>query len=78
MREFKKEDIAAGLAESIARRVAVMARQAGLKQVVAFVGGVAKNEVINVVLEKELGISFYVTSEPQVTGAPGAALIRFS
>lgn len=55
-----------------------MARQVGLEQVVAFVGGVAKNEVIKVALEKELGISFYVTSEPQVTGAPGAALIKFN
>jgi predicted CoA-substrate-specific enzyme activase len=77
-RGFKREDIAAGLIESVARRVAVMARQVGLKQNVAFVGGVAKNEGIKVGLEKELGISLYVPSESQVTGALGAALIRFS
>lgn len=71
---FKKEDIAAGLVESIARRVAVMARQVGLKQNVAFVGGVAKNIGIKVFLEKELGLSLYVPPEPQVTGALGAAL----
>lgn len=71
---FKKEDIAAGLIESIARRVAVMARQVGLKQNVAFVGGVAKNIGIKVFLEKELGLSLYVPPEPQVTGALGAAL----
>ena len=73
-RGFKREDIAAGLIESVARRVAVMARQVGLKQNVAFVGGVAKNAGIKAALEKELGISLFVPPEPQVTGALGAAL----
>ncbi len=73
-RGFTKEDIAAGLIESIARRVAVMGRQLGLKQNVAFVGGVAKNAGIKAALEKELGISLYVPPEPQITGALGAAL----
>ncbi len=73
-RGFTKEDIAAGLVESIARRVAVMVRQLGLKQNVAFVGGVAKNAGIKVALEKELGISLYMPPEPQITGALGAAL----
>jgi len=77
-RGFTKEDIAAGLIESIARRVAVMARQVGLKQNVAFVGGVAKNAGIKVALEKELGISLYVPPEPQVTGALGASLLGIS
>lgn len=73
-RGFTKEDIAAGLIESIARRVAVMARQVGLKQNVAFVGGVAKNAGMKAALEKELGVSLYVPPEPQITGALGAAL----
>lgn len=73
-RGFKKEDIAAGLIESIARRVAVMVRQVGLKQNIAFVGGVAKNAGIKVFLEKELSTSLYVPPEPQITGALGAAL----
>lgn len=77
-RGFKKEDIAAGLIESVARRVAVMARQIGLKQNVAFVGGVAKNTGVKVALEKELGLSLYVPPEPQITGALGAALYRIS
>jgi len=71
---FTKESIAAGLIESIARRVAVMARQIGLKENVAFVGGVAKNPGIKAALEKELRISLYVPPEPQITGALGAAL----
>lgn len=73
-RGFTKEDIAAGLIESIARRVAVMTRQLGLKQNVAFVGGVAKNTGIKAALEKEMSISLYVPPEPQITGALGAAL----
>ncbi|HWR24674.1 MAG TPA: acyl-CoA dehydratase activase [Methanosarcina sp.] len=73
-RGFSKEDIAAGLVESIARRVAVMARQLGIKQNVAFVGGVAKNAGIKAALEKELNTSLYVPPEPQITGALGAAL----
>ncbi len=71
---YSKEDISAGLVESIARRVAVMARQIGLKENVAFVGGVAKNAGIKAALEKELGISLYMLPEPQITGALGAAL----
>jgi len=78
VRGFTREDIAAGLIKSIARRVAVMARQVGLKQNVAFVGGVAKNAGIKVALEIELGISLYVPLDPQVTGALGAALLGIS
>lgn len=71
---YSKEDIAAGLVESIARRVAVMVRQVGIEQNVAFVGGVAKNAGIKAALEKELGIKLYVLPDPQITGALGAAL----
>jgi predicted CoA-substrate-specific enzyme activase len=77
-RGFTKENIAAGLIESIARRVAVMARQLELKQNVAFVGGVAKNAGIEAALEKELDILLYVPQEPQITGALGAALYGIS
>jgi predicted CoA-substrate-specific enzyme activase len=73
---FSKEDIAAGLVWSIARRVAVMARQAGLKSNIIFTGGVAKNVGIKAALEKELGVELLVPSEPQITGALGAALFR--
>ncbi|WP_424359248.1 acyl-CoA dehydratase activase [Methanocella sp. MCL-LM] len=72
---FSREDIAAGLVESIARRVAVMARQKGLYQDIALVGGVAKNAGIRVALEKELGVGLFVPPEPQITGAIGASLI---
>jgi predicted CoA-substrate-specific enzyme activase len=72
---FSKEDIAAGLVESIARRVAAMAKPMGLKENVALVGGVAKNPAIRAALGRELGCKLYVPPEPQITAALGAALI---
>ncbi len=71
---FSKEDIAAGLVTSIARRVAVMARRVGLKQNIVLVGGVAKNQGIRAALEKEMDVPLQVPPEPQITGALGAAL----
>lgn len=70
-----REDIAAVQVESIARRVAAMARPMGLKEHVALVSGVAKNEGIRRALEREPGLKLFVPSEPQITGALGAALI---
>ncbi len=73
-RGITKEDIAAGLVESVAQRVSVMAKQIGLKENVAFVGGVAKNAGIKAALERKLGVTLFVPFEPQITGALGAAL----
>jgi predicted CoA-substrate-specific enzyme activase len=75
-KEHSKEDIAAGLVQSIAQRVAVMAKRVGLKGNIVFVGGVAKNAGIKAALEKELGVELRVPSEPQITGALGAALYK--
>jgi predicted CoA-substrate-specific enzyme activase len=69
-----KEDIAAGLIGSIGQRIAVMAKRAGLKDHIAFVGGVAKNAGMRAALERELGIKLFVPFEPQITGALGAAI----
>jgi activator of 2-hydroxyglutaryl-CoA dehydratase len=69
-----KEDIASGLIANIAQRIAVMARRMGLKERIAFVGGVAKNAGMRAALEKELGVALYIPFEPQITGALGAAL----
>jgi len=72
---ISKEDIAAGLVESIAKQVAAMAKPMGLKEHVALVGGVAKNPAIRAALERELGCNLHVPPEPQITAALGAALI---
>jgi predicted CoA-substrate-specific enzyme activase len=73
-RGITKEDIAAGLTVSVAQRVVGMAKRMGLKEHIAFVGGVAKNAGMKAALEKELGVTLYVPFEPQITGALGAAL----
>lgn len=70
-----QKDIAAGLVESIARRIVAMVRPMGLKEHVALVGGVAKNPAIRAALERELGCRLYVPPEPQITAALGASLI---
>jgi predicted CoA-substrate-specific enzyme activase len=71
----KKEDIIAGLHTSIAKRLAMLAREVGVKEVVFFDGGGAKNIGIKKALEGELGMKIHVPKEPQFVIALGAALI---
>lgn len=73
-RGIAKEDIAAGLIASVAQRVVVMAKRMALTDHIAFVGGVAKNVGMKAALEKELEVTLFVPSEPQITGALGAAI----
>jgi len=73
----KREDIAAGLYESISKRVSGMVRQLGIREKVVFTGGVAKNIGIAVALEKELKTKISVPQEPQIIGAIGAAIIAY-
>ncbi|MFC1493862.1 acyl-CoA dehydratase activase [Thermodesulfobacteriota bacterium] len=71
-----KTDIAAGLHQSIAKRVGNMAKRLGLKENIAFVGGVAKNRGMRKALEDYLGVNFIpISVDPQITGAIGAAVI---
>lgn len=71
-----KTDIAAGLFQSIAKRVGNMAKRLGIKENVAFVGGVAKNIGMKRALEDYMNIKFTTLSaDPQITGALGAAIM---
>ena len=71
----KKEDIAAGLIESIILRTTAMVKKLGIKPELAFVGGVAKNPGVVKAFEKALDIEMQLPEEPQITGALGAALV---
>jgi activator of 2-hydroxyglutaryl-CoA dehydratase len=71
----KRENIIAGIHESIAARVVAMAGRLGLAEPVMMTGGVAKNKGVVKALEKKTGHSIGVTQKAQVTGAIGAALI---
>ena len=73
--KIKKEDIAAGLTESIILRTITMVKKLGIKPEVAFVGGVAKNPGVVKAFEKALDTKVQLPEEPQITAALGAALL---
>ncbi len=55
----------------------MIAKRMGLKEHIAFVGGVTKNAGMKTALERELGVELFVPFEPQITGALGAALVGY-
>jgi predicted CoA-substrate-specific enzyme activase len=71
----KRENIIAGIHESIASRVVAMAGRIGLSAPMMMTGGVAKNKGVVGALEKKTGFRIEVSEKAQVTGAIGAALI---
>lgn len=71
-----KRDIAAGLYRGLAKRIGNMAKRLGIKENIAFVGGVAKNMGMRKALEDYLETDFIaLPGDPQITGALGAALM---
>ncbi|MEA2014033.1 MAG: acyl-CoA dehydratase activase [Thermodesulfobacteriota bacterium] len=70
-----REDIIAGIHESVASRVSSLARRVGVKEPVMMTGGVARNIGVVRALEKALGVSIKVSEFTQVNGAVGAAII---
>lgn len=72
-----REDIIAGIHESIAARVEELVRRIGLHEPVMMTGGVAKNAGVVANLENNLGCKLAVLDDPQIVGALGAALLAF-
>ncbi|MGI6548480.1 MAG: acyl-CoA dehydratase activase [Syntrophomonadales bacterium] len=70
-----KGGIIAGLHQSVGKRVSAMARRMGIKEQVAFTGGVAINPGVKRALEEEIGTEIMVPEACQYTGALGAALL---
>ncbi len=70
-----RENIIAGIHESIASRVGAMATRVGIASPLMMTGGVAKNSGVVRAMEKKLGIPIEVSSSAQLTGAIGAATI---
>lgn len=68
-------EVAAGLCEAVAQRVAAMVWRLGLVEEVTFTGGVALNEAVRQALERQLDTGLRVPQYPQLTGALGAAII---
>lgn len=71
----KSANIAAGVHQSVARRVAGLATRAGINPLIVLTGGVAQNEEIVAALSRELKQPITVSPNCQITGALGAALI---
>ena len=69
-----KEDVAKGADNSIASRVAGLARRIGITPKVAMSGGVAMNASVVASLSREIGQEITVAPNPQTVGALGAAL----
>ncbi|MGC9384782.1 MAG: acyl-CoA dehydratase activase, partial [Kosmotogaceae bacterium] len=67
-------EIAAGLVNSIAKRVAGLYRGIKGEEPVAFTGGVARNDSVKNALEKELNVTLSVPEDPDIVGAYGAAI----
>ncbi|MBN2077744.1 MAG: 2-hydroxyglutaryl-CoA dehydratase [Spirochaetes bacterium] len=70
-----RENIIAGIHESIATRVAAMASRVGVREPVMMTGGVAKNIGVVRAMENKLGLKIEVSEFAQVMGAIGAAVM---
>jgi len=74
----QRQDIVAGIHESIAARVSSMVGRVGIKEPVMITGGVARNIGVVHALEKKLGMKIEVSPYAQVNGAIGAAFLAAS
>ena len=71
-----RENIIAGIHDSVASRIAAMAKRVGINEPVMMTGGVAKNIGLVKALEKKLGVPLFVSLETaQINGALGAAVL---
>jgi len=71
-----KADIAAGINNAMAARVAILAKAAGIEKDVCMTGGVAKNVGVLKALEEQLDVPMRrLRVDPQIVGALGAAVI---
>ncbi|MBQ9537142.1 MAG: 2-hydroxyglutaryl-CoA dehydratase [Desulfovibrionaceae bacterium] len=70
-----KAAIAAGVLQSIARRIHALAARFPMPQTCVFTGGLARSSVCATILSNELGVPVFVPEYPQYIGALGAALL---
>ena len=72
-----REDVVAGICNSVAARVAALAKRIGIKEEVFMSGGVAQNGGVRLALEHELNVSIHYSEFSQLMGAYGAALFAY-
>ncbi len=73
----KLSDIIAGICNSVAGRVASLAKRVGIEELVFFSGGVALNNGVRRALEHELNTTILTSPLSQLMGAVGAALYAY-
>ena len=72
-----KENIIAGVHQSIASKACSLVYRVGVKDDVIMCGGVAQDGGVVDAIEKELQQKITVAPNPQITGALGAALLAY-
>ena len=70
----KRPDLVAGICQSVATRVASLARRAGIVERVCMSGGVARNEAVRRYMAQALDVEISYDPLAQYFGAIGAAL----
>lgn len=76
-RGVELEDLVAGICESVARRVAGLAKRIGIKEKVFMSGGVAQNGGVRNSLGNILGKEIIYNDKAQYMGALGASLFAY-
>jgi predicted CoA-substrate-specific enzyme activase len=71
----QKADIAASVHRAVAARTLGLLAQVGKRTPIVMTGGVAKNEAAVHYLSEALGLPVQIPSDPQISGAFGAALL---
>lgn len=73
----KKENVAAGILQSIANKSVAMLNRGEIVDEIAFTGGLAKSNVLVDMIEKILEKKLFIAEDTQIIGALGAAVIGF-
>lgn len=72
---IKRADVAAGVHESVVRRVTGLVLRIGSQADIVLTGGVAKNHGVVRAMEKAMKMPVKVSPDSQLTGALGAAIL---
>ncbi len=73
-RGAKREDVVAGICNSVASRFAALLSRVGVEPIVCISGGVARNHGVRAALSRDLGVEIVAPPYAQYMGALGAAL----
>ncbi len=71
----EKQDIVAGLAKMVAKRVASLTNVIGVKGDILMAGGVSRNATVVQEYREQVGHNVFVPRRPHILGAYGAALM---